>query len=326
VRVLCAFAISLAFLVKPLAVASDPEIRSIPLFGKDHVDLEDWACANRFECVWKKKSGEVLLTNSWARLGFRVDSRRAQINGIDVWLSHPIARQLDSVYITEFDLETIIDPILHPPKGPKGRKVKTIAISAGHGGRDPGNLEGHHQEKKYTLLLARELEKRLEQAGLKVVLIRDGDEYVDLEQRPALARRRGADLFLSVHYNSAGRGNNEARGVEVYCLTPAGATSTNGSLEPSGKAARGNRFDDQNVLFAYQVQKALVNSLDMVDRGVRRARFLVLRQADIPAILVEAGFMSHPEEMKKIASADHRRATAQAIVDGVLAYKRLVER
>jgi len=85
-------------------------------------------------------------------------------------------------------------------------------------------------------------------------------------------------------------------------------------------------LDAKNMLLAYQFQKAMVKSLAVEDRGVKRARFAVLRNARVPAVLVEAGFMSHPRESKRIFDPQYRRQLAQTLRDGILAYKRLVER
>ena len=142
---------------------------------------------------------------------------------------------------------------------------------------------------------------------------------------PGAGQTPGTDLFLSLHYNSSPAGNNPVSGVEVFCLTPTGATPTNGGDQPS-KASPGNRYEAHNVLLAYQIQKAIIQNLGLSDRGVRRAGFVVLRKAEMPAVLIEAGFMSDPAEARKIYDPAHRRRMAQAIVEGLLAYKRLVER
>jgi N-acetylmuramoyl-L-alanine amidase len=164
-------------------------------------------------------------------------------------------------------------------------------------------------------------------AGLKVNLTRTTDSFVALPDRPELAKRRDADLFVSLHFNSAIAEKSHVNGVEVYCMTPAGVSSTNARGEGAEtSASRGNIFDAKNMLLAYHIQKTMASNLGAEDRGVRRARFAVLRNAEMPAVLVEAGFMSHPQESKKIFDSEYRRRLAQAIADGILAYKRLVER
>jgi len=153
------------------------------------------------------------------------------------------------------------------------------------------------------------------------MLTRWTDTTVELPERSELANRRKADLFVSLHFNSADSARTVVRGAEVYCLTPVGASSTNARGEGGNAGASpGNRNNDKNMFFAYQVQKALTRSVAVNDRGVRRARFAVLREATMPAVLIEAGFMSHPEEGKRIFDAGYRRQIAQAIVVGIRAY------
>jgi N-acetylmuramoyl-L-alanine amidase len=159
------------------------------------------------------------------------------------------------------------------------------------------------------------------------VLTRSGDTYPELDERPAIARRRDSDLFVSLHFNSAdSSAARSVQGVEVYCLTPSRATSTN-TRGPGGtrRAEPGNRLDAKNVLLAYQIQRAMVRNLGAEDRGVRRARWAVLRTAEMPAVLIEAGFMTHPIESRKIYSSVDRQKMAQAIAAGILAYKKSVE-
>jgi N-acetylmuramoyl-L-alanine amidase len=133
--------------------------------------------------------------------------------------------------------------------------------------------------------------------------------------------------MVSLHFNAADSSRDSVQGTEVYCLTPAGASSTNARGEGGGAGSfPGNRSNEKNLLLSYSVQKALTRDLGTEDRGVRRARFAVLRDAAVPATLIEAGFMSHPVEGRKIFTAAYRQKMAHAIVEGVLAYKRQVER
>jgi N-acetylmuramoyl-L-alanine amidase len=115
----------------------------------------------------------------------------------------------------------------------------------------------------------------------------------------------------------------DPKGVETFSLTPAGAVSTNGGT-PSPHS-RGNRNDSLNLLLGYQVHKFLLQRTDFEDRGLRRAGFMVLREIDMPGILIEGGFMSNPSDARKIFSAAHRKVVARAIADGVLNFKQLVE-
>jgi len=314
-----------------LVTAAAPSLSSkpnhLPISGTEPVRLEDWARANGLQCRWTTPKQELKINNSVSALVFTVDSRKCSINGIQVWLSAPVAMHNGAAWIASVDLATAVRPVLFSSKSSPGKVIKNIVLDPGHGGKDPGNRESKQQEKRYTLLLAKELADLLSKAGFKVSLTRNSDSFVELPNRPEIARRRGADLFVSLHFNSAdGAGGSSVQGTEIYCLTPAYTSSTNARGEGANTGSYpGNRFDAKNMLLAYQIQKALVKNLSVEDRGVRRARFAVLRSAEMPAVLIEGGFMTHPAESKKIYDAVYRQLMAQTIADGVLAYKRAVE-
>src|SRR5205085_2454476 len=110
-------------------------------------------------------------------------------------------------------LDETLAPVLSPPANRPGGKVRTICLDPGHGGRDPGNQTGGHDEKNYTLLLAREVRDQLSAAGFKVVLTRTTDTKIELPDRPAVAKRAAADLFVSLHFNAYdGAARNEVKG------------------------------------------------------------------------------------------------------------------
>ena len=307
----------------------DARSRTLPpqFGGEEYVDFQQWAETNHFQFAYsrKEKEEQIELTSRSAKVVCRPNSQRAEINGISLFLAFPVAYHQGTAYISQKDVDRSLRPILFPAKSKIRPAVRTIALSAGHGGKDSGYQIGSEQEKKYTLLLAKEVQRCAARAGLKTVLIRSSDKLVDREERSRLAVRAKADVFLELHYNSAGAVNNEFRGAEVYCLTPAGANSTNGGADQYGDDLPGNRHDERNILLAYQIHRSLVEGAGLGDRGIRRARFVVLRDAEMPAVLIETGFMSHPQEMRDIQDASRRRHIAQAILDGVLAYKRLIE-
>ena len=292
-----------------------------------YVRLTEWAKWQGLAVQWLKRGESLQLAKSGMRFQLTVDSREASINGLQIWLLQPLASRSGEIYISQLDIDSTFRPILSPPRNERGKKVRVICLDAGHGGKDPGNRAAGRYEKEYTLRLAQELRTQLGKAGFKVVMTRSGDSYPELSDRPALARRAGADLFLSLHFNATESGRNEARGTEVYAMTPVGAASTNARGEGANAgASAGNRSDEKNMLLAYQIQKALIRQLGSEDRGVRRARFEVLREATMPAVLIEAGFLSHPIEGKKIFTPEYRRQMAKAIVEGVQAYRKIVER
>lgn len=319
-QIICVWAF--IFVSNAQASVLTTKLERVEFLGREYVRLMDWARLNGFEISWVSR-GEVARVNTGKiSLVFQADSRAAKVNGVKVWLSYPVAVRGQHMYIALLDMQTCIEPLVFPRKN--SRAISVVALDPGHGGRDKGYQSGSRVEKKYTLLLARELRTQLEQAGLSVVLTRDSDVNLGLSERTALAKRRGANVFVSLHFNSASVGSQTAKGAEVFCLTPPGGRSTNARTGVSEKHP-GSRFNDESVLLAFYIQRALVNGLGMEDRGVRRAQFEVLRTAAMPAVLVEAGFISHPTEGAKIQDAVYRRELARGIASGILEYKRAVE-
>jgi N-acetylmuramoyl-L-alanine amidase len=297
--------------------------------GQNYVSLADWAGANGLKISWPARN-QIVLTNKTMRLVFGVDSAQAEINGVNVRLSFPAAKDKGEPLIAQFDLDTAVRPLLFPSRYIEPKKITTICLDPGHGGKDSGNRVGSHFEKNYTLPLAFDLRDQLKQLGFNVILTRSTDTYVDLPERPAIANRRGADLFVSLHFNATATGGDEAEGPETYCITPVGAASSNAHGEGGefGSAigigpTTANRFGNKSLLLAYQMEKSLVQNLGADDRGVRRARFAVLRDAAMPAILIEGGYMTNPTESKKIYDAAYRKQMAAAIVKGILNYQKL---
>jgi N-acetylmuramoyl-L-alanine amidase len=300
-------------------------LQKTSLYGNDYVRITQWARSNKIHLQWIVTEKQLRATNSWSRLLFDMDSRHAQINGINFMLSLPVIFQNDTVYISATDLQSTLHPILFPEKNGTNEMIKTICLDPGHGGKDPGNIEGSMQEKKYVLLLAAEVERLLKQSGFKVISTRTRDQYPALEDRPKFANQYSADLFVSLHYNAAA--NRNVHGTEVYCLTPLGASSSNSGIGNSlAPRYPSHAQNGKNVLLAYQVQKSLVKNLKVEDRGVKRSQFVVLFNPKCPAILIEAGFMTNPSESKRISDSEYRKKMALAIVDGILAYKKIVER
>jgi N-acetylmuramoyl-L-alanine amidase len=296
-------------------------LERIAVSGADYVRLGEWADDAGLTMIWRKNEDTIELTNQSASIRMQTDSRNArksQICGVTVWLSLPVIQRGGVPWISLVDVQTTLQPVLFPQKS--RARIHTICLDPGHGGSDPGEIASGNIEKKYNLLLALAAQKLLQAEGFKVVFTRTNDVYVDLPERPARAARAGADLFVSLHYNS---GPQSLRGVEVHCLPPAGMKSSNGG---SGQAVSpGNAADDRNILLAYQVLKSITTALPFEDIGVKREHYKVLKEARMPAILIEGGFMTDPQDAEKIYDAEIRQRMARSIVNGILAYKKAVE-
>ncbi|MFM2294481.1 MAG: hypothetical protein RLZZ350_894 [Verrucomicrobiota bacterium] len=323
-KFLPAILLALAALTAPLAAApKSSAIEHLTLAGRDYVQIQDWAEAHRLEFRWVTKLKTLGISDGTNRLELTLNAAQAEFNGVKIWFTHPVLMHDGRLYFTQFDLQNTFEPLLFASSSASRKKIRIIALDPGHGGKDTGNRIYFQSEKTHTLLLAQEIRDLLKKSGIKVVFTRTGDDFVELTDRPDRAEKLGADLFVSLHYNASVEDRNNVQGAEIYCLTPAGASSTNAKgVGAESPWTIGNRNNARNLNLAYQVQHSLVHNLGVNDRGVRRARFAVLREASMPAILVEAGFMTHPVEGKKIFTTAYRRSLARAIANGIVAYER----
>jgi N-acetylmuramoyl-L-alanine amidase len=220
-----------------------------------------------------------------------------------------------------------------------GLGARRIVIDAGHGGHDPGTIgRAGLQEKDLVLDVAARLEAMIRQElGAEVVMTRSSDVFIPLEERTAIANAKGADLFLSVHANSSR--NPTARGIETYFLNFAAnphaeavaarenaiSPATLKDLQGLVKAITLNSKIDESRDFAASIQDAMVTQLkprfpDVLDRGVHTAPFYVLIGANMPSILAEIAFVSHPDEEKRLKTPEYRDAIARSLLKGVKAY------
>ena len=175
-------------------------------------------------------------------------------------------------------------PAVHPVSG-------IVTVDPGHGGNDPGCGEGSAPEKDIVLAISMEVKKLLEQAGVTVVMTRQTDEGVSLDKRAILANEAGSDLFVSIHCNSF---EGEARGMDCYYH----------KSEP-----------------AKQLAQAILDeaaALGITTREVQKNNYQVLWDTDMTAVLVETGFLTHPEEYALLRSEAYQKKMARAIAGAVL--------
>jgi len=225
-----------------------------------------------------------------------------------------------------------------------GLKIKTIAIDAGHGGHDPGAIgKSGLKEKTITLDIAKRLAVLVkERLGCTVVMTRDKDVFIPLEQRPFIAKSKGADLFVSIHVNANRK--RKARGIETYIqslrasdrdamATAARENSMSTKRLSELKSELDRIFADlakddkleESLQLAHAVQGSLVDTIKpikghAVNLGVKRAFFYVLINTEMPSILAEVGFISNIEEEKLLKTEAYRQSIAEALYQGVKKY------
>lgn len=246
----------------------------------------------------------------------RVGSQTAFWDQLDVRLGFAPQQIGDQIYLHPLDVKKTLEPLS------RGLAVATspsrvVVLDPGHGGINPGTrsvVDGRN-EKEFTLDWAKRLAPLLAQQGWQVFLTRTNDVDVSLPDRVAFAAKYQADLFVSLHFNSAGESREQA-GLESYLLTPAGLPSslTRGYQDDLRQVFPNNAHDADNLRYAVRLQRSLLQVNGNQDRGVRRARFLgVLRGQQRPAVLIEGGYLSNPEEARRIADPAYRQKLAEAV-------------
>ena len=252
-------------------------------------------------------------------------------------------------YVITLELPTSDAPVDLPTVyGPQDRSRPMVVIDAGHGGKDPGASGGGLREKTLVLGLAQALKDALlEQGGIRVAMTREDDRFLVLDERPEIARRLGADLFISIHADSAGDSSGVS-GASIYTL------SEKASSEAAARfAERENRVDTvngvnvkgqsdavSNILVELSQRRVQQNSAELAGLIVREgtgtlnfhpqarrsASLAVLRAPDVPAVLYESGYITNPADAARLASPEGRAAFATAIARAIRIYLALQSR
>ncbi len=188
-----------------------------------------------------------------------------------------------------------LPPVAYQPRSPIGAKL--VVIDPGHGGPDPGAVGiGGMQEKDIVLDVSHQVTRLLQAQGIQVVMTREDDRDLGLEPRTSLANSIGATAFLSIHANAVSLSRPEINGVETF------------------------HYLDSSYPLAESVQQSILDSTGMNSRGVKRARFYVLRYTHMPAALVEIGFVTGEADAPRLADPSFRATMSQAIARGILRY------
>jgi N-acetylmuramoyl-L-alanine amidase len=291
--------------------------------GRDYVTLQSFCTFYGFSYQNPEGSSYFRSRNAAHSIGLKLGASDLYLDGVHYVMSFPVEEGDHDWLVSRMDTIKLFEPILRPGEIDGRHSIRGIVIDAGHGGSDNGAVSARGgAEKNYTLDTAFRLESILREAGLKVVLTRRTDVFVDLYERAHIASLYPDYAFVSLHFNSA---TPEARGLETYCLSPRGAASTSSSYLTRSdiQTLPGNEYDDENILLASMVHSEIVrlNPGDLsADRGVKRARFVVIKQNVLPAILVEGGFVSNRMEAARINRPDYRQSLAEAIARGVIRF------
>jgi len=312
--------------------------------ARERLFLKDLCGKNNITWEWDSVSQVVTLSLKGVRAKALVGSDVVLIGEEKVLLSAPLKTVKSSIVVSGDFQEKVIDKILNQSLEKADyfvKRVETILIDAGHGGKDPGTIgvRGGRQEKEVVLDIAKRLRNVLEAHGFKVNMTRDKDEFISLKERTEIACRSKVDLFISVHANS--NPVRSVNGLEVYSLKDLNYVEKedaerreNHQILFQKMAMKRNARDVEGILedmlytnkqsesriLAEYVAKETTKMIGSRNRGIKESHFFVLRNTLIPAVLVEVGFMSNPREERLLRKSLYRQKIANGLARSIMAY------
>src|SRR6266487_812139 len=310
-------------LISCAAFAAD-DWQVIKVSGHDYLSIDNISKFYRLPAEVVPAGKKIRLETVKHPLEFVSGSREVIINGARSWLCFPLIEHDGKFLVSRMDVAKTIEPQLRPHRIPNIGRLQTVVLDPGHGGHDKGAVGSYGYEKNFALDVARKLRPLLQAKGLRVIMTREGDYFVPLEVRAQIAYAAPDSIFVSIHFNATDRDPN-ATGFEIFSFTPRGAPSTSDtSLTLSSLDMQaGSTVDTQSMALSSCIYHSLLGHIPEFDRGIKRARFAVLRLTRVPAVLVEGGFLTERGESKLIATKDWRAKLAQAISIGIENYHAL---
>ena len=318
-----AFVFAFLGLASSIAIAA-AEWQVIKVDGRDYLSVDNISKFYGLPAEVVPSGAKIQSEAADHPLEFVSGSREAIINGARSWLCFPLIEQDGKPLVTRTDVAKTIEPLVRPHRVPDVGKVQTVVLDPGHGGHDKGQVSRYGAEKDFALDVARKLRTILQAKGLRVIMTREGDYFVPLEVRAKIANSASNSIFVSIHFNASGDDPN-ATGFEIFSFTPRGAPSTSDANvnARSFNMQPGSSVDAQSMALSACIYHSLLGQLREYDRGIKRARFAVLRLTKVPAVLIECGFLTERGESKLISNKDWRAKLAGAIGIGIENYQGL---
>src|SRR5690348_8349717 len=313
---------SLALPCSVAIAASDWEV--IKVNGHDYLSVDNISKFYGLPAEVVPSGAKIQSETSNHPLEFVSGSREAMINGARSWLCFPVIEHDGKSLVSRTDVAKTLEPLVRPHRVPNVGKVQTVVLDPGHGGHDKGQVSRYGAEKDFALDVARKLRAILQAKGFHVIMTREGDYFVPLEVRAQIANRARNAIFVSIHFNATNDDPN-ATGFEIFSFTPRGAPSTSdGNVTASSVSVQpGSSMDAQSLALSACIYHSVLGHIPEYDRGIKRARFAVLRLTKVPAVLIEGGFLTERGESRLIANKDWRTKLAGAISVGIENYQAL---
>jgi N-acetylmuramoyl-L-alanine amidase len=318
-----AFAFAFFGLASSIAIAA-AEWQVIKIDGRDYLSVDNISKFYGLPAEVVPSGAKIQTDTADHPLEFVSGSREAIINGARSWLCFPVIDQDGKSLVSRTDVAKTIEPLVRPHRVPDVGKIQTVVLDPGHGGHDKGQMSRYGAEKDFALDVARKLRTILQAKGLRVIMTREGDYFVPLEVRAKIANSARNSIFVSIHFNASGDDPN-ATGFEIFSFTPRGAPSTSDTnvAARSFNMQPGSSVDAQSMALSACIYHSVLGHLREYDRGIKRARFAVLRLTKVPAVLIEGGFLTERGESKLISNKDWRAKLAGAIGVGIENYRAL---
>ena len=307
----------------PIAIAAN-EWQVIKVNGHDYLSVDNISKFYGLPAEVVPSGAKIQTETADHPLEFVSGSREAMINGARSWLCFPVIELDGKSLVSRTDVAKTIEPLVRPHRVPDVGKVQTVVLDPGHGGHDKGQVSRYGAEKDFALDVARKLRPILQAKGLRVIMTREGDYFVPLEVRAKIANAARNSIFVSIHFNATNDDPN-ATGFEIFSFTPRGAPSTSDgtAAASSVNVQPGSSVDAQSLALSACIYHSVLGHLREYDRGIKRARFAVLRLTKVPAVLIEGGFLTERGESKLISNKDWRAKLAGAIGIGIESYRAL---
>jgi N-acetylmuramoyl-L-alanine amidase len=313
-----------ASLALPSSIAIAVDWQVVKINGHDYLSVDNISKFYGLPAEVVPSGAKIQSETANHPLEFVSGSREAMINGARSWLCFPLVEYDGKSLVSRTDVAKTIEPLVRPHRVPNVGKVQTVVLDPGHGGHDKGQVSRYGPEKDFALDVARKLRPILQAKGFRVIMTREGDYFVPLEVRAKIANSARNSIFVSIHFNATNDDPN-ATGFEIFSFTPRGAPSTSdGNVNANSfNMQPGSSVDAQSMALSACIYHSLLGQLPEYDRGIKRARFAVLRLTKVPAVLIEGGFLTERGESKLISNKDWRAKFAGAIGVGIESYQAL---
>lgn len=295
---------------------------------------------------------KVTLSSSRHTVELEVGQSKVMVNGRPVEIGSPVDLYQGAIVVPGSFREQVFNalfareqPVYDEWSGTAVSRIKRAVIDPGHGGRDPGAIgRSGLKEKDVNLDIAKRFKQAIESCGIEVIMTRDTDKFVSLDRRAETANNAKADFFFSVHANA--NHSENLNGFEVYYVDSSvsdsgraysAAKSASLNLDESCFASRSSEL--RAILWDMIFSSNRAESIDLADflcqtmrrdlgvriSGVKSARFQVLREVQMPAVLIEVGYLSNKKEERRLKKVFYRQKVARALSDGICGYQRSLE-